>query len=185
MIEASASAGASASALMNPLRALWRLLRYPFRWLLAIVILFEEWGWQPLQRAMARIGQLPVLRQLEALIAKLPPYAALVVFFLPGLMLLPVKLLALWLIGEGQAGLGLAIIVIAKLLGTAIVARLFALTRPALMRLAWFAAVYTRWTAWKEALLAWVRASRVWRTARAIKRRVGRMVRGMLGGAPR
>lgn len=168
---------------MNPLRALWRLFRYPFRWGLAIVILFEEWGWQPLQRAMARIGRLPVLRQLEALIAKLPPYAALVVFFLPGLLLLPVKLLALWLIGEGQAGLGLAIIVIAKILGTAIVARLFALTRPALMRLAWFARVYERWSAWKEALLVWVRASRAWRLARAIKRRVGRLFRGMPGRA--
>ena len=69
--------------LLAPLRGLVRLV-------LALVILFEEWGWEPLQRAMAAIGRLPVLRQLEAVVRRLPPYLALVVFFLPGLMLLPI-----------------------------------------------------------------------------------------------
>ncbi|OYU98477.1 MAG: hypothetical protein CFE45_16355, partial [Burkholderiales bacterium PBB5] len=84
--------------------------------------------------------------------------------------LLPVKLLALWLLGRGHALLGLVVIVLAKLLGTAVVARLFALTRPALMGLPWFARGYARWHAWKEALLAQVRASWLWRTSRAAKR---------------
>ena len=33
--------------------------------LLALLILFEEWGWEPLQQAMARLARLPVLRSLE------------------------------------------------------------------------------------------------------------------------
>jgi len=66
------------------------------------------------------------------------------------------------------------LIVGAKLLGTAIVARLFALTQPALMSMPWFATVYARWTAWKDALLLRVRASWAWRTGRAIKRRASR-----------
>ncbi|WP_431264515.1 hypothetical protein ACQ859_02780 [Roseateles chitinivorans] len=158
-----------------------KLLFAPFRWLirvvLAIVILFEEWGWEPLQRAMAAIGRLPVLRQLEAVVSRLPPYLALVVFFLPGLLLLPIKLLALWLIGIGRPGLGLSVIVLAKVVGTAVVARIFALTRPALMSLPWFARLYGRWTVWKAGLLAWVRASAVWRSARAIKLRIRRLMR--------
>lgn len=158
-----------------------KLLLAPFRWLirvvLAIVILFEEWGWEPLQRVMAAIGRLPVLRQLEAVVRRLPPYVALVVFFLPGLLLLPIKLLALWLIGIGHAGMGLCVIVGAKVIGTAVVARIFALTQPALMSLPWFARLYARWTLWKEGLLAWVRASAAWRSARAIKLRVRRMLR--------
>ena len=85
---------------------------------------------------------------------------------------------ALWLIGRGHALLGLALIVAAKLAGTALLARLFQLTQPALMRLAWFAALYTRWTAWKEALFARVRASWAWRVGRVVKRRLAqRMVR--------
>jgi len=141
---------------------------------LALLILFEEWGWEPLQRLLARIGRLPILRQLEALIGRLPPLLALAVFVLPSLLLLPVKLLALWLVAHGQKLLGLAVIVAAKVIGTAIVARLFTLTRPALMQLAWFAHLYGRWTTWKQALLARVRASWAWRAGRAFKRQVKR-----------
>ena len=54
----------------------------------------------------------------------------------------------------------------AKVVGTAIVARLFSLTQPALMRLAWFAKLYGRWVIWKTALLAQVRASWAWRFGR-------------------
>ena len=151
---------------------IFKLLRRLFEALIALVILFEEWGWEPLQRALGWIARLPPLAWIERHIAALPPYAALAVFILPTLLLLPVKLAALWLIGIGQAGLGLAVIVLAKLVGTALLARLFKLTQPALMQLAWFASAYARWTAWKDSVLAMVRASWAWRVGRVIKRRV-------------
>ena len=147
-------------------------LRRAVEALLALLILFEEWGWEPLKRAMAWVARLPALAWLERRIAGLPPYAALAVFVLPTLLLLPVKLAALWLIGAGQAGLGLAVIVLAKLIGTALLARLFQLTQPALMQLAWFARGYRRWTVWKAGVLAQVRASWAWRVGQAVKRRV-------------
>lgn len=165
--------------MLNDLAQALRLLRSGLRHaglaLLALLILFEEWGWEPLQRLMARIGRLPVLRRLEALITRLPPRAALAVLLLPTLLLLPVKLLALWLIGQGKALLGGVVIVLAKLVGTALVARLFTLTQPALMTMPWFARLYGRWTAWKAALLARVRASWAWRVGRVFKRRVRRL----------
>ena len=108
-------------------------LKVGFTIIVALVILFEEWGWEPLQRLLARLGRLPLLRQIEGLITRLPPKAALAVFLLPTLLLLPIKLLALWFIGNGHRLLGLLVIVAAKLVGTAVVARLFTLTRPALM----------------------------------------------------
>jgi len=85
-----------------------RLLKGVFGWVLALLILFEEWGWEPLQRALAWMASLPGLRWVEARIRALPPYGALAIFLLPTLLLLPVKLLALWLIGQGQvlAGTG-------------------------------------------------------------------------------
>ena len=149
-----------------------RLLKSVVGWLLALLILFEEWGWEPLQHALAWVGRLPGLRWLEERIQRLPPYAALALFLLPTAMLLPVKLLALWFIAQGQVLSGTLVIVLAKLVGTALVARLFNLTRPALMQLAWFAQVYTRWTNWKERLLAQVRATWPWRLGRVMKRRL-------------
>lgn len=136
---------------------------------LALLILFEEWGWEPLQALMARIGRWPVFRQIEALIVRLSPGAALALLLVPTLLLLPVKLGALWMIHQGWRVGGLTVIVLAKLGGTALMARLFSLTRPALMRLPWFARYYGRWIAWKESVLARVRASPVWRAARALR----------------
>ncbi len=161
----------SNSLLHTLARLPFRLLKSLFGWLLALVILFEEWGWEPLQRALAWVGQLPGLRWLESRIQALPPYGALAIFLLPTLMLLPVKLLALWLIGQGKLLGGTLVILTAKVVGTAIMARLFRLTHETLMQLAWFARLYTRWVTWKEALLTQVRASWPWRFSRAMKHR--------------
>ena len=149
-----------------------RALKALFHWAVALLILFEEWGWVPLANALARLGRLPVFRWIERCIVALPPYAALAVFFAPSLALIPVKLFALWLIAEGQAFLGVTVIVTAKIAGTAVVARLFMLTKPALMQLPWFASLYARWTAWKDALIARVRASPAWQAIGRAKAQV-------------
>ena len=153
------------------MKRFWRALTLPLQWLLALVLLFEEWGWEPLQRAMAWLGRWPSLRWLEARIRSLQPWAALGVLAMPALALLPVKLLALWLMGHGHWMLGIFTVVAAKVLGTAVVARLFTLTRPALMQMEQFARIYARWTLWKTALLDRVRASRPWRQAHALGQR--------------
>ena len=36
--------------------------------LLALLILFEEWGWEPLRRVLTWLGRLPVMRRIEAAI---------------------------------------------------------------------------------------------------------------------
>jgi hypothetical protein len=159
------------------LKALFASLRWLLRVVLAILILFEEWGWEPLRRVFALFARLPVIRQFEALLKRLPPRAAFVVLVLPSLLILPIKLAAVWLVAKGHALLGVAVIIAAKLFGTALLAWLFQLIQPALMQLPWFARFYARWTAWKADLLAWIRASGVWRTARAIKLRVKRVFR--------
>lgn len=138
------------------------LLRRLLLGLLALVLLFEEWGWEPLQAALARLGRLPIFATLERWVRSLPPWAALALYVLPALALLPAKLLALWLIGHQHALLGLGSLLAAKALGTAVLARLFTLTQPALMKLEWFARLYPRWKAWKDELLAQVRASPAW-----------------------
>ena len=159
------------------LKWLFGSLRWTLRVVLALLILFEEWGWEPLRRVFALFAKLPVIRQFEALLKRLPPRWAFVVLVLPSLLILPIKLAAVWLVTQGHVLLGVGIVVAAKLLGTALLAWLFQLIQPALMQLPWFARFYARWTAWKTELLAWVRASGVWRTARAIKLRVKRFFR--------
>ncbi len=144
-----------------------RLLRKVLLAPVVLVLLFEEWGWAPLAALFARLARLPLWAWLERKIVNLPPYGAMLVFGVPMLALLPVKLLALYLFGQGQTKLGLTLLVGAKLLGTAVMARLFQLTQPALMRLAWFAHWYPRWKAWKDGLIDQVHRSAPWTAARA------------------
>src|SRR5262245_32073301 len=92
-------------------KLLKRILAAPFVLIAAIVVLFEEWLWDDLQRIAAAIGRLPLLRQVESLIAGLPPYAALAMFAAPSLLLIPVKLAALYFIAHGQPALGLMAVI--------------------------------------------------------------------------
>ena len=142
-----------------------RWLRQLFGYAIALLVLFEEWGWEPLQALLARLTRWPPLACLERRLQRLPPWAAVAVFALPGLALLPVKLGALALISRGHAVDGLLLIVAAKVIGTAVVARLYTLLQPALMQLAWFARVHARWTTWKTYWIDHVRASVAWQVA--------------------
>ena len=139
---------------------------------LVLVLLFEEWGWERLAHGFAKLGRLPLWAKLEKLILALPPWAALLVFALPALALVPVKLLALYLLGRGYLLSGLVLVIAAKITGTALAARLFQLTHPALMKLPWFARLYVPWKLWKDRVLAQVRTSRLWAQFRRLKLRL-------------
>lgn len=151
---------------MTALRA---LLRRIFVALFALLLLFEEWGWEPLADLLARLAKLPFFAWLERKISALPPCAALAIFLVPALMLLPVKIAALYLVAHDHGWLGLAVLLAAKVAGTAVLARLFTLTQPTLMQLAWFAHWYPRWKAWKDRITEEVRRTPAWQAARRMK----------------
>jgi hypothetical protein len=159
-----------------------KLLAAPFVVLAAVIILLEDWLWDDLARLAAAIGRLPVLRLIEALIASLPPYVALVVFAVPSLLLIPVKLIALYFISHGQATLGFLTVLGAKIVGTALVARIFALTRPKLLRIAWFAWLYNRFMAFKGRIYAVIKSTRIYRAAHEQHLRLRAAVRSWLAG---
>ena len=143
------------------------LLLTPLVVLAALVLLLEEWCWDVGMRLATALSRRPWLAALEARVRILPPGAALCVFVLPGLLLLPVKLLALLAIAHGHAAAGIATIVVAKIGGAAVVARLYALTLPTLLQVAWFARCHAGFMALKARCLARLRASPALRRARA------------------
>jgi hypothetical protein len=149
----------------SPTKLLKRLIAAPFVFLAAIIILIEDWLWDDLARLAAAIGRLPVFHQIEALITKLPPYAALVFFAVPSLLLVPVKLVALYFISHGHAIFGFLTVVGAKIAGTALVARVFTLTRPNLMRIGWFAWTYERFIAFKARVYEVIKSTAIYQAA--------------------
>ncbi len=153
-------------------RFLKRLIAAPFVFLAAIIILVEDWLWDDLQRFAAFIGRLPVLRQLESFITTLPPYGALLFFATPSLLLIPVKLAAVYFLSHGLATLGLLVAIGAKVVGTALVARIFTLTKPNLMRINWFARCYGKFTAFKAYVYGRIKATAMYRLTHRWKLRL-------------
>jgi len=137
--------------------------------LVAVVIVFEEWGWRPLAAALGQLARFRPVAMLEGQIALLPPWASLCVFVAPTLFFLPLKLLAVWLVAGGHVVLATGLFAFAKVAGTALFARIFQLTQPRLMELAWFARLYNWFQPWKEHLVAQARATRIWQTAVRLK----------------
>jgi len=156
---------------MTLLRLLWRGLRALLLALAALVLFIEEWGWRPLTAWAARLARWPPLARLEDRIRALPPRLALATFLVPAVALFPVKLLALWLIHLGHALLGVLVIVAAKLLGTALVGRLFILTEAQLMQYAWFARALGWWRRTKQRVKDAVHSLPLWRQTRVAIRR--------------
>ena len=157
----------------------------PLVQLAALVLLAEAWTWDLGSRAAARMAAWPPLRRLEAQVRTLPAWAALCAFVLPGLLLLPVKLLALLAIAHGHALAGLAGFVAAKLGGAVVVARIYVLTLPTLLTLAWFARWHGGFLRLKGRLLAALRASGFWRRVRAAMTDARRRLRRLLRRAGR
>jgi hypothetical protein len=149
---------------------LWRPFRVVLLALLVVVIFIEEWGWRPLSALVAVIARWPPLASLEQSIRNAPRRVALALFLVPALLLFPVKLAALWLIQDGRATLGITVIVVAKVLGTAFVGRLFILVETQLMTFPWFARSVFWWRATRERVMAALRRSFVWRIGHAFRR---------------
>lgn len=151
---------------MRPARRLRRALVFPFAVAAALWIFAEEFLWRNVDRALAALGRLPVLRAIEGAIARAPAWAAVPMFIVPAVVLLPFKIAALWLIAHGHYLVGLQTFVLAKIVGTALAARIFALCKPTLMALPWFARAHDRVLAWRDAIVARVTDTVGWRWAR-------------------
>lgn len=129
-----------------PWRMILRRLLRPFLILLALIFLFEAWLWSHLAPVVAWIVARIPLRavKLWAAIAieRLPPYATLVVFVVPVILLLPLKFLGLWMLAQGQWFGALAVLALAKVVSLGVTAFIFDLTRDKLLQLAWFRTLY-------------------------------------------
>ncbi len=127
------------------------------RWLrplwvfLALLFLLEAWLWDHLEPLVARIVSLVpwgrVKIWLGQLIRDLPPWATLIVFVIPLIVLLPLKFLEVYFLAKRQwLAVGL-VLILAKLLGLGVTAFIFDVTRDKLLQMAWFRRMFD-WFMW-------------------------------------
>ena len=123
-----------------------RRLAQPFWVLLAIIFLIEAWLWDHLEPVVEKIVALIPLRQfkhwLSERIDALSPAMTLIVFAVPVIPLLPLKLFGLWLLAHEYWFAAVVTYVFAKFAGVGITAFIFDVTREKLLEMGWFRSLY-------------------------------------------
>lgn len=143
--------------LKSLLRAAGRLMLWPP---VALYMLLNDILWPALRPLIVALARLPVFEQLADALRRLPPYPAMVLFLVPFVILEPLKLVTLWWTATGHVVSGTLGLLIAHGLSVLTTERLFAVLKPTLLTLPWFAAIWTRITTTRDRILAWVRETR-------------------------
>lgn len=149
-----------------------RVLTPPLVILAALIMFVEEWLWNHITDLTAWVARLPIFRSIEAKLATLPPYGALAVLVLPGTLLFPIKFAALYYMTHGHAAVGIGVIITAKLIGTAVVARMFAVCHTALMQIGWLQKLVNGIVSAKNWLYSRIKAMPAWGYAVRFKQRI-------------
>ncbi|BCM02349.1 hypothetical protein MAFF301560_17360 [Ralstonia solanacearum] len=135
--------------------------------LAALILLFEEWIWNAMLRATARLVAHPWLQAAERRMAELEPIEALCAFVLPMLALLPFKLAAVYMLARGHFLGGAAVLALAKVVSTTLGARIYVVVRPQLQQISWYVRLESRFLDWKHRVVAALRAAPTWQALQA------------------
>ncbi len=137
----------------------------------ALVFLFEEWLWKSFTRFFVWLGQHRAVRWIETVLVGVPPIVALIILCVPMMLLFPFKIAGLWMIATGHFLTGCALMAAAKVLSTAVVARIYVTCQPQLLRMPWFARLHARMLVWSMHIHLWIDQQPGWHAAKRSLRR--------------
>ena len=100
------------------------------------------------------------LSRLRRSIEGLGPYPSLLVLAVPVSLIEPLKLAAVAIAGEGHWIVGTIVIACAYAASLLVVDRLFRIVKPKLLKLPWFARLWSWFVALRDRVLGWLRRTR-------------------------
>ena len=136
---------------------------------LAIFLIIEEWLWDLVTVFGHKLIQWLNLEHFEQWLRQTGPTMALVAFSFPILIVAPINLVAFELLVNGLILQSILMEVLAKLLGTLLVARVFALTKPQLLTFSFLNIIYTTITQWLQWAHEKITETTIYRWAKQLK----------------
>ena len=131
-----------------------------------LFVLLDELA-RPLYRPLLNwVASLRAIEAMERQVAKLPPYAILVVLAVPFFGVEPLKILGFMWMGTGKPAAGLLMLVFAYAVGFILVERVYNAGRDKLMTIGWFARIMDFVVRIRDAVLARMKQTRAWLVAR-------------------
>lgn len=149
-----------------------RVVTRPLLFCAAVLLLIEEWLWRGTAKFLRDLAKLPVMAACGAWIRRRTPRQALALFVLPLLSLLPLKGVIVLAFVHGRYILGVAVLVLEKLIFSAVFAALYQLTRPAVTQIGWVLRAQNAFLRVRRALHSWLWRQAGFRQARAWLRRM-------------
>ena len=137
----------------------------------SFVLLFEEWLWTWTTGALARLSRFASVARVERWIGAQSPRVALMLLVTPLVAIAPFKILAVALMYAGQATLGVGVLVADKLVVTALFARVWQLTEPAVTQIDPVRRLRDQFLRLRGVLHAWLDDQPAYVEMRAIVRR--------------
>ncbi|WP_424812983.1 hypothetical protein [Roseococcus sp. YIM B11640] len=124
-------------------RLLRRILAPPVIALAVVWALLDVTLWRWLSAVGKVLARIPIFAALERLVARLSPGWVVAVFMIPFVPLVPLlKLVELWLLANRHYVSAVAFILLSKVIGVAFSTRVFAIAKPKMMQVRWFARIY-------------------------------------------
>jgi hypothetical protein len=136
---------------------------------LAVILIIEEWLWDLLTAFGHSLVRWLHIESLEQWLSRTSPAQALVAFSIPILIVTPINLIAFGLLAHGLILQGILLELLAKLLGTVLIARVFALTKPQLLTFALLRIIYTTITDWLQWAHRQITETAVYRRSKQFK----------------
>jgi len=132
----------------------------------ALVLLFEEWFWDRTADGFARLSRCNAIARAEGWARRRPRGQALALFAVPIAVVYPCKALAIVAMSAGYVSGGVAAFVLAKLLATALFARVYQLTEPAIVQYRWVRRGRDRFLRLRRYIHCWLNTRPFYRHAR-------------------
>ena len=147
-----------------------RILSVPLTIVVLVYFLLEDLFHRWLTPLFRLLGQLAPFTALGRILRSLPPYAALVVFAIPFIIVEPIKVFSVFWIGVGHVVTGTLLLVASYVVSLFIVERLFHVTREQLLSIGWFDWSFRRIMRLRAWAFAQVENTRAWQMARSLGR---------------
>ncbi|MDB5415703.1 MAG: transrane protein [Rubritepida sp.] len=169
------------------LRRLARRLFAPLVIALAVLsVLIEVTLWRWLAALGGWLGRLPLFAALERLVERLSPGAVIAIFVVPFVPLVPLlKLGELWLLHNHHYVTAVFLIMGTKIFGVAFSTRVFAIARPKMLQVPWFAKVYGALTWILDLGHRTLEGIPAWHAAHVFGRRIAQSVRNLFASGGR
>jgi hypothetical protein len=151
-----------------------RWLTRPLLFAAAVLLVIEEWLWNSTAEFLRELARLPPVKRAGDWIRRRTPHQALALFILPVLALLPLKGVVVVAFAHGRIFMGILVLVLEKLIFSAIFAALYQLTGPAVTQIGWVARAQAAFLRVRRTLHAWLERQSAFREARAFLRRIRR-----------